>query len=79
MSRLPMRYDKRCPCTPDCENRNAECRISCEAYKAYEATKMAEYDERLKADNERELRRAKTAGALRRSRNYLMRMKRMGR
>ena len=71
MSRMPSRYDKRCPCTQDCERRSAECRISCEPYKSYAAIKMAEYD--------RELRQAKTAGALRRSRDYIMRMKRMGR
>lgn len=79
MSRMPSRYDKRCPCAQDCERRSAECRISCKEWKEYEVIKMAEYDERLKADNERELRQAKTAGALRRSRDYIMRMKRMGR
>lgn len=79
MAPLMGRYDKRCPCTPKCENRSAECRISCEPYKAYAAIKMAEYDERLKADNERELRQAKTAGALRRARDYAMKQKRRGR
>lgn len=44
--------DKRCPCTRDCPNRNAECHIYCEAYKEYAKIKEEEYAERAKAYND---------------------------
>lgn len=35
--------DGRRVCQKDCPNRTAECRLTCEAYKAYEAQKQEEY------------------------------------
>lgn len=43
MPRLQNRFDKRCPCKPDCEMRSAECRRSCEPFILYEKTKQDEY------------------------------------
>lgn len=33
----------KCPCTRDCANRSATCHGECDAYKAYEREKHAEY------------------------------------
>ncbi len=38
--------DPNCPCTRDCQYRNAECHAHCEAYKKYEEGKRIEYAER---------------------------------
>lgn len=38
----------KCPCTRDCVNRSATCHGECDAYKAYEREKHAEYAARAK-------------------------------
>ena len=38
-----------CPCVPDCPNRKAECRVTCEAFRQYDAERLRR-DERLKAE-----------------------------
>ena len=40
----------KCPCTRDCVNRSATCHSECDAYKAYEREKHAEYAARAKLD-----------------------------
>ena len=37
----------KCPCTRDCVNRSATCHGECDAYKAYEREKHAEYAARV--------------------------------
>lgn len=70
------RHNTSCPCTQDCKRRSAECRLSCEDWKIYEAKKREEYAQRDKEREQHELRRAKTAGAMRRSRDFAMDQKR---
>ena len=43
-----MAIDPRCPCDRSCQRRHAKCRLDCEDWKPYEATKRAEYEERAK-------------------------------
>lgn len=38
--------DGRKVCRPDCPNRSAECRLTCEPYKAYRAEMLKEYEKR---------------------------------
>lgn len=70
------RHNTKCPCQLECDRRSAECRLSCEDWKIYEAKKREEYARRDKEREENELRIAKTAGAKRRSRDFAMDQKR---
>lgn len=43
----------KCPCTQNCDNRNAFCKLSCAAWKEYEGKKFDFYEKRI-AENEAE-------------------------
>lgn len=45
--------DGRKVCAQDCPDRSAECRLTCERYKAYRAEKLKEYDRRARIMEER--------------------------
>jgi hypothetical protein len=45
MKKTP-KFSPNSPCKQDCPDRTAECRRTCERYKAYEAKKLEEYKER---------------------------------
>lgn len=51
--------DGRKVCRRDCPGRSAECRLTCEKYKAYRAEKLKEYDRRVRAIESNPLSRAK--------------------
>lgn len=44
----------KCPCSRDCQERSAECRITCQAYKEYEK----EYFEKLEAQQNEKVRKS---------------------
>lgn len=77
MSRLPDRFDERCPCKKDCAKRSAECRKTCTAYKEYEAEKTVEYAERKRVAEEKENRYMPTAG-LKRALRHVQRERQRG-
>lgn len=43
MSRILTATMKKCPCEANCPNRSAECRLTCEAWKEYEAERNKVY------------------------------------
>lgn len=62
------------PCKRNCEKRSATCHAECEAYLAYAAEKVAEYEAR-RTENEKDV---PTADGKRRAKNA-ERLKRLGR
>lgn len=44
----------KCPCTAECRERSARCRISCERYAVYEAERGKYYEEKTKSIERRQ-------------------------